>query len=323
MAWKENWVFPALDPTQRVASLFHFSLRPTEGEGVFSAKLSVDALGHRYVGRSSIPRDPTELRPVANERLSLEIVEPGRRFRISYRSEELSAEIEYTGRFDPYDFGDGPLAPGESLLGEAGRAVFPYRHYEQSLWHEGRIELHAGSRSGQVLEVRGFACRDHSWGWRNDLAFAHHHWVCASFDDRFIQGSVMVEDYYPHGPKSGGWISTAAGNDPVRAVDTAGSCSLAGTGPLPGLDRDVRYRVETVEGRVATVVAHLGSDYGRLHLDARAPDRSTIYEDVQIFCDYTLLETGQRGSGVIELGKRRRATAPPRASERRSESARS
>lgn len=318
MAWKENWVFPALDPVQRVASLFHFSLRPTAGEGVFSAKLQLDALEHRYVGRSPIRRDPTEM-PVADERLSLEVVEPGRRFRIRYRSDELSAEIEYTGRFDPYDFADGPLAPGESLLGDTGRTVFPYRHYEQSLSHQGRIELHAGPRAGEVLEVGGFACRDHSWGWRNDLAFANHHWVCASFDDRYVQGSVMVEDYYPHGPKSGGWISIAAGNDPARTVDTGGSCSLTGDGPLPALDGDVRYRVETVGGQTATVIAHLGSDYGRLHLDARAPDRSTIYEDVQIFCDYTLLETGQAGSGVIELGKRRRAPASPSTPEQRRE----
>ena len=33
MTWKENWVFPAVDTEQRVASLFHFSLRPGAGRG--------------------------------------------------------------------------------------------------------------------------------------------------------------------------------------------------------------------------------------------------------------------------------------------------
>ena len=28
-----------------------------------------------------------------------------------------------------------------------------------------------------------------------------------------------------------------------------------------------------------------------------------VYQDVQIFCDYTLEETGQRGAGVLEVGK--------------------
>jgi hypothetical protein len=304
MTWKENWVFPAVDVDQRISSLFHFSMRPASDEGVFSAKFSIDGHEHRYVGRSKIPRDLTEMRPVANDQVSLEVVEPGRRFRIRYDSEELSADVVYTARFEPYDFSDGPKAPGESLLGEIGRCVFPYNHYEQSLSHTGTIEVHSGQLAGQSYELSGYACRDHSWGWRDDLAFGSHHWVCASFADRFVEGSVMTEDYYPHGPKCGGWISTAAGNDPVAAVDTSDSYWLDGNTPLPPLDRDVTYRIKTVGGQVATVTAHLAGDYGRLYLDARSPDRTTTYQDVQIFCDYTLQETGERGSGVIEIGKR-------------------
>jgi hypothetical protein len=307
MTWKENWVFPALDTGRRVASLFHFSLRPAIGEGIFSAKLSIGGDVHRYVGRSPIPRDPTTMALLADERLSMEIVEPGRRFEIRYRSPEFVAEFVYRARFAPFDFADGPMAPGASALGDIGRSVFPYHHHEQSMRHEGRIEWLAGPRAGEVLKVDGFACRDHSWGWRDDLSFGAHHWVCASFADRFVQGSVMVEDHYPHGPKSGGWISTAAGNDPVLAVDTSGSCSLEGDGPLPELPRDLQYRVRTVGGQIATVIAHVGDDYGRLNLDARAPDRSTVYQDVQIFCDFTLGETDERGCGVIEIGKRIRS----------------
>ena len=58
MTWKENWVFPAVDTEQRVASLFHFSLRPGEGEGIFTAKFCIDDWEHRYVGRSPVPARP-------------------------------------------------------------------------------------------------------------------------------------------------------------------------------------------------------------------------------------------------------------------------
>ena len=51
------------------------------------------------------------------------------------------------------------------------------------------------------------------------------------------------------------------------------------------------------------MIAHIASDYGRLYLNARSADRSEVYQDVQIFCDMTLEETGERGSGVLELGK--------------------
>ena len=55
MTWKENWVWPAVDTANRVASLFHFSLRPAHGEGIFTAKFCIDDWEHRYVGRSPVP----------------------------------------------------------------------------------------------------------------------------------------------------------------------------------------------------------------------------------------------------------------------------
>lgn len=303
MIWRENWVFPAVDTGNRVASLFHFSLRPSRGEGVFTAKLAIDGWEHRYVGRSPIPADPSTLHPIANERLSLRIIEPARRFHVVYTSDELDADIEYSARFEPYDFEDGPKAPGESVLGDLGRSVFPFHHYEQSLHHRGTVVVKAGPHAGEEFGITGYANRDHSWGWREDLTFHHHHWVCASFEDRFVQGSIMQEGSYPDGPKEGGWISTNAGNDPVRAVNAMDAHWVASDGLLPVLAGDLRYEVTTLGGEVATVVAHLDSDYGRLYLDARSPDRTRVYQDVEIFCDYTLEETGQRGAGVLEVGK--------------------
>lgn len=303
MVWKENWVFPAIDTEHRVAILFHFSLRPAHGEGIFTAKFAIDGEEHRYVGRSPVPRDLTSLRPVADDRLSFEVVEPGQRFHITYASDELDADVTFTARFPAYDFADGLKAPGSSVLGDLGRSVFPFHHYEQGLLHEGRLNLKTGPRAGTVIEVSGYANRDHSWGWREDLTFDHHHWICASFDDRFIEGAVMEESSYAGGEKQGGWVSTTAGNDPVREVDTSDAYWLEAGTPLPPLDRDVRYRLTTVGGQVATVVAHVASDYGRLYLDARSADRTKVYQDVQIFCDYTLEETGQKGAGVLEVGK--------------------
>ena len=63
------------------------------------------------------------------------------------------------------------------------------------------------------------------------------------------------------------------------------------------------YKVALADGEVCTVTAHIGSDHGRHWLNARTPDRSQIYLDCQIFCDMTLHETGQRGYGVLEVGK--------------------
>lgn len=302
LVWKENWVFPALDVEQRVATLFHFSLRPAAGEGIFTAKFNAGDWKHRHVDRHPIPGDLASLRPVRGERLTFTIAEPGRRFEIAYRSDEVDAELEYTGRFPAWDFHDGPKAPGTSALGEMGRWVFHFDHCEQALAMRGRLRVKAGELAGRTLDIAGFGNRDHSWGWRDDHLFRHHHWICASFADRYVQGTVMEEATYP-GEKVGGFVSTAAGNLAAVAVDTGDPAWTRWGAGLPPLDEDVRYRVRTADGAVHTVVAHLSRDLGRHYLNYRAADRSEAYEDCQIFCEYTHEETGARGSGVLELGK--------------------
>lgn len=297
MTWKENWVFPAVDPVSRTAALFHVSLRPVQGEGIFTAKFTVDGEDFRYVGRSPIPADVTRLRPVADDRMSFEVLEPFQAYRLRHTGDELTADLVYSARFPPFDFADGPKPPGESTLGPIGLSVFPFNHYEQALRVQGTV-----SARGRTIPFDGYGNRDHSWGWRDDFGFRSHHWVCASFDDRFVQGSVMTETSYPHA-KHGGFLSDAGGNVAVASVDTSQAYWTAPGRPLGDLDRDVTYRIAAVDGRTVTVTAHLAEPYGRLFLNARAPDRSQVYLDAQMFCDYTLAETGQRGVGVLEVGK--------------------
>jgi hypothetical protein len=303
MTWKENWVFPALDPDAGVASLFHISLRPGSGEGIFTAKFCIAGEEHRYVGRSPISAGVEPTRPVANERLRFELVEPDQRFLIRYTCPEFEAELAYAARWPSFDFLDGPLAPGPSVLGDLGRAVFHYHHYEQALTFEGHIAFKSGPRAGETIDLSGYANRDHSWGWRTEFSFHYHHWLTASFADGFVGASVCRDDYYELGPKTGGWIPSPAGNDPIVSVDLTDGYPLAEGAPLPFVAGDVRYVVRTLSGQTASVVAHLGSDYGRLYLDARSRDRTKTYQDVQIFCDMTLEETGQRGTGVLEVGQ--------------------
>jgi hypothetical protein len=279
--WKENWCLCAVDPARRFAAVFHVSLRPVHGEAIFSGKLHAAGREHRHVRRHPIGPDPRALRPLSDGALTLEIVDPGSRLHVSYVSDELTAELDFAGRFGVFDFADGPLAPGESTLGEIGRHVFPFAHYEA---------------------VDGRGNRDHSWGFRDDFGFRHHHWICANFDSCFIGGSAMVETSYP-GLKHGGAVASADGHDPIVEIDEAGTYWLQPGEPLPDLDRDVTYRLTTASGRVHTVTAHVSDPYALLYLNAKSEDRAQLYQDRQIFCDYTLAETGERGCGVLELGK--------------------
>ena len=301
MTWKENWVFPAVDRANRSSALFHFSLRPVLGEGIFTAKFHVEGTDYRHVSRSPVPRDLRQLQPVADDAVEFRVIEPGKEFRLLHSGDEVDADLTYRARWPAWDFADGPHYPG-STLGDVGNKVFPFHHYEQALSVEGTIRIKSGEQAGRTLEFSGYGNRDHSWGFRDDFQFRHHHWLCASFDDRFVQGSSMLETSHPV-EKPGGWVSTDEGNDGVTLVDTSNAYWLTPGEPLGDPRKDVTYRLHTYSGRQHTITAHLEEDYGRLFLNARSKDRSQIYMDVQMFCEFTDEDSKERGVGVLEIGK--------------------
>ncbi len=303
MMWKENWVFPGVDPERRIAVLFHVSLRPTQGEGIFTAKFTVDGWEHRWVGREPIPQQLAGFVPVQGGKLRFDVEAPMEQFRLRYTSDELDADITFTARFAPWDFDEGVKAPGPSRMGELGRTVFPFHHYEQSLTMSGTITAHDGPHAGTTFEVAGFGNRDHSWGFRDDHSFIEHHWLNANFPDNYVQGTVMHETSYPH-PKFGGWVSVEGSNTGVVHVDRSGAYWLEPNTPFPDLVKDVTYRLRLADGATRTITAHLAEPYARLFLNFRSKDRAKAYQDQQIMCDFTDDDTGASGVGVLEIGKR-------------------
>jgi hypothetical protein len=299
MPWKENWCFTGVDPVRQTAMVWHVSLRPVDGEGIFTCKLDGPDVRIRHVGRHPIGRgvDPFEI--LTDGSVRVEVVEPHQRFHLVYRGPDIEFDCDFTARFPPFDFADGPLAPGESTIGELGRHVFPFHHYEQALRFDAIVR-----RPGRAdLELSGFANRDHSWGWRDDFGFRSHHWICASFDDCYVQGSTMIDTTYPD-RKFGGFVSSAAGNDPVAHIDVSEAYwEQPADEPLPDLDRDVTYVLTTVGGSRIVVTAHLSEQIRTLFLNARHPDRSQVYQDAQVFCPFSRDDVTGRGTGLLELGK--------------------
>lgn len=307
MTWKENWCFTGVDLSTGVGFVFHVSLRPQHGEGIFSVKLDGIIDGERVriksVERQPIGRNPSLLAAVASDRTKLNIEEPHRKFRLTYLGTEGSLDVDFTGRFEPFDFADGALAPGTSTLGEIGRHVFPFHHYEQGLAFRASFTPRDGINGGRTIVLNGFGNRDHSWGWRDDFGFQHHHWICANFSDRFVQGSVMQERSYD-GIKYGGFVGQSSGNTAVLHVDTASAYwGTANDRPLPTLDRPVTYRIRDTAGNDHVITALLDQSVARNFLNARREDGTAVYEDCQMFCPFKDEATGELGAGVLEVGK--------------------
>ncbi len=305
MMWKENWCFSGIDTEHRLGVVFHFSLRPTRDEGIFTAKFVIDGEEYRSVQRSPIPRDVTELVPVSNGDLELEVLEPHRRFRVTYQGEKIRADIQFEGRFEPWDFREGVKTGSPTAMGEYGRTVFHFPHYEQGLIMSGTVEILDGDEP-RVLEVAGFGNRDHSWGWRNDHLFISHHWINPNFEDRFLQGTSMFESTYPE-PKFGGFEARESGNVGVVHIDMSDAYWLEKENePIGPLDRDCTYVLTLGSGEKRRLTAHLSTAYGQASLNFRSRDRSKAYQDIQIFCDWSLPDEGLTGTGILEIGKRLR-----------------
>lgn len=303
MPWKENWCFAGVDPTHSTSMVWHISMRPCDGEGVFTCKFDGPHVRVRYVGRHAISpltgNGSSQTTSVGDGKLKFEIVEPHRLFSLTYVDDEVDIDCRFTARFAPFDFADGNLAPGDSPIGELGRHVFPFNHYEQSLEFSATIRRHDATD----LELTGWGNRDHSWGWRDDFGFRGHQWICANFDDCYVQGSTMLDTTYPD-RKFGGFVSMQPGNDPVVAIDLSGTYFDEPVNePLPDFDHDVPYTITTASGRTIRLTAHLSRRYHVLYLNARHPDRSQVYQDAQIFCPFTLDDTGASGIGLLEVGK--------------------
>jgi hypothetical protein len=301
MTWKENWAFCAIDQSSRFASVFHISLRPGLGVGIFSAHVRFTGDDFSSVGRATIPMSRPLHEPITDGRTTLEIAEAGDEFRITHAGERISLDLTYSGRFPVFDFDELPRAEGSSVLGEIGLGVLPFRHQEQAMLAEGVVTLVDSRGRGERHSVTAMANRDHSWGWRDDLSFLRHEWLCASFPDRYVGAMLVDEEHYRAGPKIGAWASSREKNTILKEFEVLDAYWDAGAA-LPDLDHDVRIRLVSSHG-TEILRAHLSDAVARFPLHATSRDRTRVYEDVEVFCEFTVEGTGERGAGLLEIGK--------------------
>jgi hypothetical protein len=307
MTWKENWCFTGVDLENAVGFVFHISLRPQQGEGIFSVKLDGQAPGERlrikHVERKKIGLDPSREEDLSTESMSFKVITPHKKFSLRYEGSQGILDVEFTGRFEPFDFADGKKAPGSSTIGELGLHVFPFHHYEQGLQFTASFTPSTGLGAGKAIKLKGFGNRDHSWGFRNDFGFQRHHWLCANFKDRYVQGSIMLEQSYPD-VKFGGFIGRETGNVPVFSAATNDAYwEFPPNVPIGELNRSVQYSLTDADGNTHLITAHLDRAVARNYLNARHPDQNIVYEDCQVFCPFTDDATGEEGSGLLEIGK--------------------
>ena len=250
MTWKENWVFPARRhrAARRVAVPL---LAPAgRGRGHLHRQVLRRRLGAPLRRPLARPGRPDDVRPGRERAAHVRGRRAGRALPHHLRRATSSTPTSGTRAASRLRLRRRPARAGRLAARRARPPRLPLPPLRAGAPPRGHD--HDQGRAARGRDDRGRRAtrnRDHSWGWRDDLTFRHHHWLCASFDDRFVEGSVMDETCYPDGDKYGGWISTAAGNDRVARVDTSDAYWLAPRRaaararprrPLPAHDRGRR-----------------------------------------------------------------------------------
>ena len=154
--WKENYYFNYCDREAGALGLIHCSFMRDLGVVRLTHFHLIDGQEHIYISYPTLPLDRPEGTPdsvvVARDHYRFEVVEPHKKHRLELSEDNFSAVLNYSDRFDVYDF------PYED---DGSDKALDARHYEQGMYVEGEITVNGESRA-----VKCLGHRDHTWGFR-------------------------------------------------------------------------------------------------------------------------------------------------------------
>ncbi|MCP3975438.1 MAG: hypothetical protein GY720_13220 [bacterium] len=303
--WSDNFWFSVVDREADVFGINHIHASRSHGYLRASAMYVIDGISHHWASKQPLDPATEQFERLGDHKLSLEVVEPFKRYRWKLDHNRFGFDLNYDVRFETFDYADciggNPLAAYEGYGG----------HYEQALDCTGWFEARGGPTAGQRREINSWAHRDHSWThrftrespWearrhRSQTNSLGHFWPSIQLPDRHINafGWMRPDQPLPEGmPAVGGWIADADGSRPILSA----TCSTR----LEDDDRTAmsfHMTFDLDDGTTLTVVTgrkHGQTRNGLMRSDNDAEVRLDCYEP---FFDFEVLETGERGYGVVE-----------------------
>lgn len=271
--WRESYYFNWVDPESEVSGFSTIGLLPNQQKRELVFVLFYDDKREVYFlePEGEIVNDIDD--GIGDSVLSYDLVDPLKKWFLSYGRGAVSVELSWEGRFSCYDFGEGS---GTSWEG----------HFEQS----GKVDGHVSLPGGRELNVDGYGERDKSWGYRNwhiDAWYAFH----AQFKDFSIglRRDFVNGEYYPSGA-----ISDKDNHVPIEKVEL-----------------ETEYLPDQHKVPFAAVTVVHGSDGSVYELDSRtmSPNSFIRFErdfnkgKTELFENMALhrnRETGEEGTGLLE-----------------------
>lgn len=271
--WKENWYFNFIDRANNAWGINHISLQRHIQKGRFMAMHVIDGKTVPYINEIDLTDNFSE---ISDGNFRVEITKPHQKFQLTFKGPEHSVNLTYDARFGVFDYEkqgkDDGFKDEETLALE---------HYEQAMHVSGTITMGGKSRPISCL-----GHRDHSWGYRNEENISGWNWIAAQFPSQTINLYQLIvegaEDV------QSGFISQKDGNTGVREFKIISTEWDESKAPVSSI-----YEFIDEKDRVQTL---LSKKFSGIFLPINDKGAGTH----EIFAEFTLKETGEKGEGVDE-----------------------
>jgi hypothetical protein len=295
LRYKENWFFILLAPDSQAFGVIHFNHEPAFDRVRYTANFEIAGQSTRYADSAPFPEDFAFARTIGNGVLDLAFGEG--RFALTLDTPELGLAIDFTARQAVYDYAAsrtcGNPAPSFQEVMTLGLNL-PYNHQQQALDATGTARL----ADGRQVAIAGSGYRDHSWVMRADAGSLEHTWSGLNFPGRSFGIKTIATLDRPANVAMEGYVANARGTRALRQISVRREGAQA-----DGLCERLVQEVVDVFGERYTIVCDLAGRHAHVPLVSEAPKGKVGYHIVENFCPLTLLETGEHGVGLVEIGR--------------------
>jgi hypothetical protein len=303
LRYKENYFFIILAEKSRVFGVIHLNHEPGFDRARYVANLNVRGRLLSYANQTAFPKNFALSRRIGDDNLSLSFIEPEQGFGIVIKAPEVDIDVTFNGRFATFDYSAcrtaGNAAPSFQEIMTLGLNL-PYNHQQQAMTVSGTVAV-----DGESISFEGFGYRDHSWVMRNDSIGETHCWCGFNFPSKAFGAKIMSTTHRPGLFAREGYVVDNDGSLPLRSVETReiGMSS-------DGLPETLIHELEDVFGTRYTIESDIAGRLAHVPLVSQAPNGAASFHIVDNFCRTKILETGEEGIALIEIGRSSRIGGP-------------
>lgn len=171
LKWRESYYFNWLDLDNKISGFSTIGIVPNENRREFVFLLFLEDRNEVYYKEPPLQEYDANINiMLKNKNLSYKLIEPFKKWEISYKSRKIEFDVTFETRFPTFNFGK-----------DSSKSW--HQHFESS----GKITGKLLKKDGENIHISGYGQRDKSWGFRDwhqfDKWYAGHFqfedWSCA------------------------------------------------------------------------------------------------------------------------------------------------